>query len=347
MGRPRKPGYEWMEHCPGLYLAKGRFFVRQKGGTETFIAKATARKAEVLRAYHQLPKADGAAAGELTLEQMLRKYQGSEKYRKLAFTTHRDADMAFRAVLERKSKTGLRFGDLPAGKISIGAWRNYVDAREKESAARAKKELAYVSAAYTWAIEREHVPGPNPCKGVTRPEVKSRDRYVTDEEYAQRYDLAGELGRPDVQGMMELAYLCRLRQNEVLKVTGTSRYITAEGFIAHRGKGSKTQLILWSPRLEAAIKLLREVPRRLPTPNLVVSPHSGRPLTRGAFESGVWQQLREEAGKRKHATDWHFHDLKAKGVSDFEGDKHKASGHRTQQMTAIYDRALEKVRSTR
>jgi len=41
-----------------------------------------------------------------------------------------------------------------------------------------------------------------------------------------------------------------------------------------------------------------------------------------------------------------FQDLKAKGVSDFEGDKKKASGHKSESMVAVYDRKLTEVDST-
>lgn len=346
MPRPRKPSNAWMAECPGLYCARGRYFVRHPDGTETRLCPDTVRKAEVLRAYHQLPKTP-TEAPVVTLRKLVELYQASPKYRKLSYATHRDADMAFRAVLSRPMADGQPFGDLPAERISIGSMRNYTDKREQESAARAKKELAYLSAAYTWAIEREHVRCANPCKGVTRPEVLARTRYVTDEEYRQRYDLAGELGRPDVQGMMELAYLCRLRQVELLRLQDTPEIMTQDGLMAHRAKGSKNQIIGWSERLEAAVNLLRSVPRRLPTLNLVVSPFTGRPLTKSAFEGGAWRALRDEAKRRGHAHDWHFHDLKAKGVSDFNGDKFKASGHRSPQMTAVYDRKLEIVKSTR
>ena len=41
-----------------------------------------------------------------------------------------------------------------------------------------------------------------------------------------------------------------------------------------------------------------------------------------------------------------FHDLKAKGVSDFEGDKKKASGHKSEAMVRIYDRKRIEVDAT-
>ena len=41
-----------------------------------------------------------------------------------------------------------------------------------------------------------------------------------------------------------------------------------------------------------------------------------------------------------------FHDLKAKGVSDFTGDKKKASGHKSQRMVDIYDRKRIEIEAT-
>ena len=43
--------------------------------------------------------------------------------------------------------------------------------------------------------------------------------------------------------------------------------------------------------------------------------------------------------------DFTFHDLKAKEISDFEGDKKRFSGHRSDSMIAVYDRKPEIVDS--
>jgi len=42
-----------------------------------------------------------------------------------------------------------------------------------------------------------------------------------------------------------------------------------------------------------------------------------------------------------------FHDLKAKGVSDFDGDKKLASGHRSDSMIDVYDRKPGSVKATK
>ena len=39
-----------------------------------------------------------------------------------------------------------------------------------------------------------------------------------------------------------------------------------------------------------------------------------------------------------------FHDIKSKGISETEGDKQRASGHKTAAMMAVYDRKLAEVK---
>ncbi len=39
-------------------------------------------------------------------------------------------------------------------------------------------------------------------------------------------------------------------------------------------------------------------------------------------------------------------DLKAAGVSDFDGDKKKASGHKSERMVSVYDRKRIEVDAT-
>jgi hypothetical protein len=63
-----------------------------------------------------------------------------------------------------------------------------------------------------------------------------------------------------------------------------------------------------------------------PTLCLVITRY-GRPLTLKAF--GVaWQKLRQAAAEKSQAIDWHFHDLKAKGVADFQGNSSRRAAMR-------------------
>lgn len=343
MARPRKTKTSGLP--TGVYFGKNRWFIRHADGTETKLAPAGATKKQIWDAFLAVPQAPKKAGDQLTLRAMAQLYRAGLYFQKLSPRTRKDAELAFGKLLSFDTEDGGTFGDCIADDVTPGVIRLYLDHRGAQSPTRANREVAYLSMAFSWALERELVTA-NPCLGVRRNEETARTRYVNDIEYAQRYALAGELGRIDVQVMMELTYLCRLRENEVLKMMDTDTFITAEGLIARRGKGSKTQIINWSPRLLKAIELARSVPRQIASPMLVVSPFTGRPLVLAAFKS-AWQQVKLKAADRGHAIDWTFHDLKAKGVSDFEGDKHLASGHKTHAMTEVYNRKLDQVKSTR
>lgn len=333
-----------------VYCGKGRWYYRPPGGIETKLAPASAKRQEVWMAYHALmsisPAPAMSAAPAPRINDLVTAYRASPTFKKLSANTQKDLDRAIFKLTQRATEDGMTFGDQAAEAITPGVIRLYLDARGSESITRANREVAYLSQIYTWAAERDMVTR-NPCLGVRRHTEKSRERYVTDQEYAERFALAGQHGRADIQAMMELAFLCRLRESEILRMLDAPSFIDpANGVLAKRSKGSKTQWIEWSPRLVAAIELARSTPRKVPTPMLIVSSKRGRPLTLAAFSS-AWTILQNAAAEQGHATDWNFHDLKAKGVSDAEGDKHLASGHKTHRMTAVYDRKHAPVKPTR
>lgn len=332
-----------------VYRNVKRVFVRHPDGHETWLAKADATAEEVWQAYLQIdtkpaPRTAAKPEGLLTLRLMLDKFMASPQFFERAERTRKDARASYDQVCETPLKGGLykTFGLFPANDVTIVRMRLYMDARGKTSKKRANSEIAYLSIAYGWAVERGLV-SVNPCKGIKKYKLQARQRYVTDDEYNRMYALA----RPEIQAVMELVYLCRLRENEALSLE--EKHLSEEGLLAVRGKGSKTQLIKWSPRLKAAIDLARSVPRKKPTECLIVTRKTGTPLTMNALLV-AWQKLRADymvGAPEGMVMDWTLHDLKAKGVSDFEGDKHLASGHQTPQMTAVYDRKVGEVDSTR
>ena len=63
--------------------------------------------------------------------------------------------------------------------------------------------------------------------------------------------------------------------------------------------------------------------------------------------SSAWQRLMKRAVANGLKERFTFHDLKAKGVSDFDGDKKLASGHRTDAMVDVYDRKPSQVKATK
>lgn len=356
MGRPRGKRNSGLP--AGVYCAKGRYFQREPGMPERFVAPATATKQEVWEAYLKLPARVLLEVRDkpTVLRDLFKRFMESPQWKELSLNSRRDAKSSFAVMSRQLGKNGQEFGDCPLNIIRRSTMRLYMDKRGTVTKRRANAELAYASIAFSWGAEREMVED-NPCKGIKKYRIDGRTRYITDEEYAERHKLAGDTGRRDVQVMMELAYLCRLRENEIVKMLDSPRFIRQSGVLAVRGKGSKTQLIEWSPRLEAAIAAARAMKqeviearakrRKATSPTLcLITTRYGRALTLRAF-ANAWQELRAVAVTKQQPIDWTFHDLKAKGVSDFEGIKQEGSGHRTAQMTTLYDRLEGVVKSTK
>lgn len=78
----------------------------------------------------------------------------------------------------------------------------------------------------------------------------------------------------------------------------------------------------------------------------IIHDDHGQPIIESTFDS-AWQRLMVKASHLGLKERFTFHDLKAKGVSDFVGDKQRAAGHRTARMADVYDRKVERIKATR
>ena len=101
----------------------------------------------------------------------------------------------------------------------------------------------------------------------------------------------------------------------------------------------------WTPRLRAAIDLaLSQHPKKVPIMHLICNT-KGQKITESAFDS-AWQRFRKAMDKAG-IEPFKFHDLKAKGASDFDGSIMDAGGWKTEAMAAVYNRKKKVVRATR
>jgi integrase len=204
---------------------------------------------------------------------------------------------------------------------------------------------------FAHGVELGHVTD-NPVKGVRKLELKARKRCPTDAEYDSVYKQAPEW----LQIGMEVAYLCRLRWSEVFgtdlmakhddSVPGLLRqHIEDKGLKVIREKGSKSQLISWTPRLRAAIDRALKLPSKIGTMRLIHN-QAGQKYRYDAFNS-AWERAMAKAVAADGIEPFRFHDLKRKGVTDAEGDKLAASGHKSAQMLAVYDVSVPEVGPTK
>jgi integrase len=129
-----------------------------------------------------------------------------------------------------------------------------------------------------------------------------------------------------------------MRKEEVL--SSTRKQILDEGFDTLRMKGSRDAITLWSKRLEQAVNYKAGVIKSI----YIIHDRKGQQITKTAFAS-VWTRLKKKMIKAG-IEPFNFHDLKAAGVSDFKGDKLKASGHRDEKMLKVYDRKKLIVEAT-
>lgn len=157
-----------------------------------------------------------------------------------------------------------------------------------------------------------------------------------------------------MQFAMEIAYLCRMRLNEVVDLTDAHEL--PEGLYIERSKGSNDNITQWFPRLEAAWKSAKEkrnmilakkkIPAQIQPEKryIFISEKTGDHLNVSSFKtakSRIDQLAAEKAHEEgKEYTHFTFHDLKRKGVTDTEGsiaEKQEASGHKSQSMMNIYN----------
>jgi integrase len=337
-GKRKNPAHQNLPK--NVYIRRGWYVFREyfeggKLGKDIKLSPVSAAISEVWQKYEAITQ---PGTPRKSLEWLMRQYIDSPQFAQLAPESRRKYTQNAKQIGNTEMKNGDLFGRVDAEKITPGAIRKYMDARKDPAGnpapVAANREKAFLSACYSWAVERDLLKS-NPCKEVKRNTEQARTRYVSPTEYQQVFELAARY--PHVQAAMEFAYLCRMRLCEVLDMKQSD--IRAEGLYIRRRKGSRANIVAYTPRLEAALKLSRSLP--MPKGATPINPHlirgfSGHPLTEGGFQT-LWQNVINEAVKQgvEHFT---FHDLKAGGISDTDGDKQRASGHKTAAMVAVYDR---------
>lgn len=305
---------------------------------EKRLCSGEATLSQVWSAYEKVT----AAGSRCTFRWLSTEYQKSPQYIKKLPTTQRDYAGYHRRICAKELADGQHLGDLHLHQWSQKLIRKYLDKRESEGAAvSGNREKAYISLVFSWAIERGH--GgivSNPAKGVRRITETARMRYVTDDEFFTALAVVRRSGALYLAPIMEIAYLLRARLCEVLDITRDD--LREDGVFLRRRKGSRNALTYWSPRLEAAVAEAKALQVNRFNQYLIQGrggdrlPESTVQTAWGRFMRDHWQWER-----------FTIHDLKAKGVSDFDGNKQLAGGHKDPRMVAVYDRLPIGIRPTK
>ena len=325
MGRRRTdPALAWLP--TRVYKGRSAYEFRPRTGENIRLAPLTAKPTEVLKRHAEelarYEKKDGKVA--LIIEEFF----GSESFRSLKPSSQKKYQQNSKLVLKV-------FGNMKAKSVKPEHIRRYMDERAATGKVAANRELSFMSRMFGWAYERGKVPI-NPCKGVRKFTETGRDRYVTDEEYAAVLNAA----EPTLQGIMEISYCCAARISDVLILERPQ--ILEEGIFIQQGKTGKKQIKQWSDRLKAAYDLLLATCGDR-THHVVLNSFGSR-MSYQAFRKR-WTEAIQKAQKQHPQLnlDFTFHDIKAKSISDFEGDKKQFSGHKSELMINVYNRKIDIV----
>lgn len=320
MGRKRAPGNEWMPK--GVFFRPSGYYWKPGGSTEK-LAPANATKAEVWVAYEKVVE---GRKNRLLFKQLWQKFLASADFSDLAPRTQKDYHAHEKYILAV-------FGEAEAKSIKPEHIRRYMDARGKKSRVQANHEHSSMSRVFRWSYQRGYVHG-NPCVGVDKYPKPQRDRYITDEEYVAIFESA----TPAVRAAMEIAYLCAARVSDVLKMDWNQ--IMDKGIFIQQGKTGIKQIKAWNDRLRAAVEICQPWGNE----GAVIRTMYGERYSYKGFNE-AWRKARTGASEKLgRALDCTFHDLKAKGISDYEGssrEKQVYSGHKTESQVLVYDRKIK------
>ena len=240
------------------------------------------------------------------------------------------------------------FGEMEANAVKPRHIVNFLDV--KKGRIHRNRMVTILSTVFKKAIGKWCVEDDlrNPCDGVERWPTKPRDRYVTDEEF----QAVRALACPQIQMAMDLALLTGQRQGDIVgltwkqcKTVGVARQDWR--IEIDQGKTGKKLAISISPSIEAVLRRARMHEPRWPHIHVIRNQFGVR-YTPDGFRA-LWQrtmQAAEKAGLKR----WHFHDIRAKSISDnLDLDAaYLLAGHIDIKMTRrVYDRNRRRVEPLR
>lgn len=167
----------------------------------------------------------------------------------------------------------------------------------KMAPASVNRELACLSAIFSWAERNAWIEG-NPVRKVKKlREANERDRILSEEEFRALLDAAA----PHLKPILLIAYHTGMRKGEILSLTW-DRVDLSRGLIRIRGGATKTDQGRVVPLIPDVIVAVRSLPRRIGSA-WVFGFGAKRPL---ADVRTAFQKAKENAG----IEDFHFQDLR-------------------------------------
>lgn len=319
MGRKRKAGDEWLPDK--VYRGRSAFEFRPEKGVCIRLCSTSEEPRILFKHYEAALEQYQVKAGSFA--DLVDQFFLSESFADLGARTQKDYKRYATVVLKV-------FGKVKAKAVRPEHIREYMDIRGKQAKVQANREHSFMSKVFSWAYERGKV-SINPCLKVRKFTEKSRERYITTEEYEAVLAEAPVL----LVAAMEISYCCAARQGDVLNLERGQ--LLKDGLFIEQGKTNKRQIKRWSPRLKKAVNIL--LSRPVQNQRWLFVDDKGKRITDNRLRH--WYRQAKDAAAVTHpelSFDFTFHDIKAAAISDYEGDKQAFSGHKTAAQVAVYDR---------
>ncbi|MES2626049.1 MAG: integrase, partial [Pseudomonadota bacterium] len=317
MGRGRKPADKWMP--PRVYRGKCKYELHPAKGGAIALCSLESTPADVWAAYQA-----SLQKSILTVGNLADQYFKSTQYKRRRPKTQEGYADSWKTIKKV-------FEDVDATKVKQKHIRQYMDKRGLTGEVSANRDLSLIYNIFAHGFERSLV-RQNPCVGVRKFPESPRDYYIEDNEY----ELFLSRSTPIIQVFMELSYVEAARGQDVRAIMLSD--IKDKGVYIQQEKTGKKQLKLWTPRLQDAVDAALEIRKRIllsmskrgaVASMYVLINKWGQPYTADGLKT-IWAQNKARIKKEYDMSiQWTFHDIKAKGISDYEGNKQEFSGHKS------------------
>lgn len=355
-GRPRGANDSIPKHIDQSRIPKGAYWDSRHRVWYTLIAspegkqrrKNIAKADAKLSELHRILEDMGAGKRD-TLGWLCDLFHASAKFKALAEKTRQDYEAQRKTLETYKTKSGVALEDRQLAGITPPYLQRLIDKIGEQHPSKANHLARYLSRVFNWGIIRGRCQS-NPAKGLEKMKERKLRRLPSPAVYSTILDYARAKHADYLWIFMELAYLLRLRGIEVLTLTDANEL--KEGVLTNRRKGSRDNIVQWTPRLRAAWDAGLARRKRLwadkgvtpikPSDRLLLVNSKGAAITRQALNT-LWQTMITNAiseGVILEEDRFGPHDLKRKGITETKGtrhDKREGSGHRDESMMDVYD----------
>ena len=391
-GRKRKFHPHIPPHIDQSAIPTGMYW-NNKGGGSWRVAEISlegkrefvtvAGRNAVLSDLHAIMEQRAGKAARGTVQHVCDAFMLSSEWAELSPATQRDYRIHGKVACDYVTRAGAPFGSFPVDRLNTAAVQKLIEGlttgkpESKPGAgdgaeprpSTANHVLRYLRRLFAWAVRMGECKK-NPADGCRQSTERKKNTMPADEAFrrvlhfarvrgARKARTAGSLP-PYLAPAMSLAFRLRMRGIELTRLSEADA--VEEGIVVKRVKGSRDNVVKWTPTLRAAwdealaarartlsakANATRPTPIRPEHRPIFVSADGGR-LGKGALDQAM-QALMELAIKDGAITAedrFSLHGLKHLGITKTKGnraDKQQASGHKTAAMMDVYDHELPVV----